>query len=239
MPTSLLHSSKPLSKTWLNRMFSLVYAVALSVLLLRHCRNLIYSPSAISIALFLADFVIAFLWLTYQCFHWNPVERKVFPKNLKHIASESKYPPIDVLICTADPTKEPPIGVVNTALSVLAYEYPTEKLSVYISDDGGSKMTLYAFMECAKFAKQWIPYCKKYGVVDRAPEAYFGSQPSSYPETDHIKVTHLFWNTCFDNLLLFQDNVLNNVLKTGKCRSVIPVLPFSDVNPVRNTPVNK
>ncbi|MFS7942056.1 putative cellulose synthase (UDP-forming) [Helianthus anomalus] len=187
MPTPLLHSSKPLSKTWLNRMFSLVYAVAVSVLLLRHCRNLIYSPSTIAIALFLADFVFAFLWLTYQCFHWNPVERKVFPENLKHVASESKYPPIDVLICTADPTKEPPIGVVNTALSVLAYEYPAEKLSVYVSDDGGSKMTLYAFMECAKFAKHWVPYCKKYGVVDRAPEVYFGSQPSSYPETDDIK----------------------------------------------------
>ncbi|KAJ0886942.1 hypothetical protein HanRHA438_Chr09g0385131 [Helianthus annuus] len=33
--------------------------------------------------------------------------------------------------------------------------------------------------------------------------------------------------------------LVNNVLKTGKYRPVIPVLPFPDENPVRNTPVNK
>ncbi|KAI3693699.1 hypothetical protein L1987_76649 [Smallanthus sonchifolius] len=187
MPTPLLHSSKPLSKTWLNRIFSLIYAVTLSLLLLRHFRNLIYSRTSISVALFVADFVFAFLWLTSQCFHWNPIERKVFPENLKQVVTESEYPALDVLICTADITKEPPVGVVNTALSVLAYEYPTEKLSVYISDDGGSEMTLYAFMECAKFAKHWIPYCKKHGVVDRAPEVYFGNDPAKYPQTDEIK----------------------------------------------------
>ncbi|KAK9076639.1 hypothetical protein SSX86_004973 [Deinandra increscens subsp. villosa] len=182
-----LHSSKPLSKKYLNRIFSLFYTLAVSLLLLRHGHSLIHSPTPISVTLFLADFVFAFLWLASQCFHWNPIERKVFPQNIKQVVKESEYPAIDVVICTADPIKEPPVGVVNTALSVLAYEYPTEKLSVYISDDGGSETTLYAFMECAMFAKRWIPYCKKHGVVDRAPEVYFANDPTSYPETDEIK----------------------------------------------------
>lgn len=105
---------------------------------------------------------------------------------------EREYPALDVLICTADPTKEPPVGVVNTALSVLAYDYPTDKLSVYISDDGGSEVTLYAFMEGAKFAKHWIPYCKKHSIVDRSPEVYFENDPAWFPETDEIKVLPSF-----------------------------------------------
>ncbi|KAI3727754.1 hypothetical protein L6452_16374 [Arctium lappa] len=191
--TPPLHSSKPSPKKWLNRLFTPIYATAVSVLLLRHCRNLIYSPTTdpISTALFVADFVLAFMWLTSQSFHWNPIERRVFPENLPKVASESEYPALDVLICTADPTKEPPIGVVNTALSVLAYDYPTEKLSVYVSDDGGSEVTLYALMEGAKFGKKWIPYCKKHNIVDRSPEVYFGSHDHAlFPETDEIKTMY-------------------------------------------------
>ncbi|XP_071692421.1 cellulose synthase-like protein G3 [Rutidosis leptorrhynchoides] len=188
--TPLFHSSKPLSKTWLNRIFSIIYTLAVSVHMLRHLRTLIYSPTPIRFALFLADFVLAFLWLIAQCFHWNPIERKVYIENLKEVIKENEYPPLDVVICTADPIKEPPVGVVNTALSVLAYEYPTEKLSVYVSDDGGSDITLYAFMECAKFAKYWIPYCKKHNIVDRAPQVYFESDYAVFNETDELKAMY-------------------------------------------------
>ncbi|KAI3727757.1 hypothetical protein L6452_16377 [Arctium lappa] len=188
--TFLLHSSKPLSHTWLTRIFGLIYTTAISILLLRHCRTLIYSPSPISTALFLADFVLAFIWLTCQCFHWNPIRRQAFQENLQQVVAEREYPALDVFICTADPTKEPPIGVVNTAMSVLAFDYPTEKLSVYVSDDGGSELTLYAFMEGASFAKHWIPYCKRHNVVDRSPEVYFGSDPAWFPETDEIKAMY-------------------------------------------------
>ena len=63
--------------------------------------------------------------------------------------------------------------VINTVLSVLAYDYPTEKLSVYLSDDAGSDITFYALLEASHFAKEWIPYCKKFRVEPRSPEAYF------------------------------------------------------------------
>lgn len=63
--------------------------------------------------------------------------------------------------------------VINTVLSVMAYNYPSEKLSVYLSDDAGSDLTFYALLEASRFAKQWIPYCKKYYVEPRSPGAYF------------------------------------------------------------------
>ena len=51
---------------------------------------------------------------------------------------KSGFLALDVFICTTDPYKEPPIRLVSTALSIMAYDYPTEKISVYVSDDVGS-----------------------------------------------------------------------------------------------------
>nr|GEY99982.1 cellulose synthase-like protein G3 [Tanacetum cinerariifolium] len=83
MATPLFHSSKPLSKTWLNRIFSIVYAAVVFVHLTRHFRQLIRSPTPITVVLFVADFVLAFLWLTSQCFHWSPIERKAMYESMK------------------------------------------------------------------------------------------------------------------------------------------------------------
>lgn len=122
----------------------------------------------------------------------NPIRREVFIENLSQVVKDDReYPGLDVFICTADPFKEPPMGVVNTALSALAFDYPTDKLAVYLSDDGGSELTLFAFMEAAKFAKYWLPFCKKNGIVERRPDAYFGGETAKLPETDDIKVTFI------------------------------------------------
>lgn len=86
---------------------------------------------------------------------------------------EDKLPGVDVFICTADPKMEPPSLVINTVLSVLSCNFPSEKLSVYLSDDGGSEITFYALLEASRFSKYWIPFCKKFKVEPRAPEAYF------------------------------------------------------------------
>ena len=72
----------------------------------------------------------------------RPIRRKEFPQNLIRIMKEEDFPGLDVFISTADPYKEPPINVVNTALSLMAYDYLTEKISVYISDDGRSALSL-------------------------------------------------------------------------------------------------
>ncbi|KAL0292533.1 UNVERIFIED_CONTAM: Cellulose synthase-like protein G3, partial [Sesamum radiatum] len=74
-------------------------------------------------------------------------------------------------------------------LSVMAYDYPTEKLSIYVSDDGGSELTLFALIEAAKFGKVWLPFCKENRVLERCPEAYFGSEfAARNSESEKIKL---------------------------------------------------
>ncbi|KAK8325064.1 hypothetical protein V6Z11_A11G024200 [Gossypium hirsutum] len=46
-------------------------------------------------------------------------------ENIEKFLEPSDLPGLDVFICTADLYKDPPTRVVNTALSVMAYEYPT------------------------------------------------------------------------------------------------------------------
>uniref|UniRef100_A0A2N9HRR5 Cellulose synthase-like protein E6 n=1 Tax=Fagus sylvatica TaxID=28930 RepID=A0A2N9HRR5_FAGSY len=71
---------------------------------------------------------------------------------------------------------EPPTLVINTVLSVMSYNYPPEKLSIYLSDDGGSELTFYALLEASSFSKHWIPFCKKFNVEPRSPVAFFAQQ---------------------------------------------------------------
>lgn len=94
---------------------------------------------------------------------------------------------MDIFIYTADPYKEPPVSVVNTALSVMACDYSPKKISVYVSDDGGSELTLFAFMEAAKCGRLWLPFCKQNNIVNRCPDAYFGSNYAATSQTENIK----------------------------------------------------
>jgi len=80
---------------------------------------------------------------------------------------------VDIFVCTADPQSEPPSLVISTVLSLMAYDYPAEKLSVYLSDDGGSVLTFYAMWEAFSFAKHWLPFCKRYNIEPRSPAVYF------------------------------------------------------------------
>lgn len=72
-----------------------------------------------------------------------------------------------------DPLKEPPLVTANTVLSILAMDYPVDKISCYISDDGASMLTFEALSETAEFARKWVPFCKKFAIEPRAPEMYF------------------------------------------------------------------
>ena len=174
----LLHTHKLLPQTTFNRLYMAVYALALLSLFHYHAQTLIFnnSPSFIlSLLLFISDLILAFLWCTTQSFHFRPIRRREFPENLENIILKEgkELPAVDIFICTADPYKEPPIATVNTALSVMAYDYPPEKLSIYVSDDGGSQVTLFALMEGVKFGRHWLPFCRENNVVDRCPQAYF------------------------------------------------------------------
>ncbi|CAN1138954.1 Cellulose synthase-like protein G3 [Linum perenne] len=184
----LLHQLRPLPHAAFNRLFAAVYASAVLAILYRHVTS--FSTTLTHILFLISDLVLAFKWLTAQALRMYPVRREQFPENLEKLVPRDEFPALDVLICTADPYKEPPLRVVNTALSVMAYEYPAEKLSVYVSDDGGSALTLFAFLEAAKFAAYWLPFCRENDVVDRSPEVYFASSYCSSPDTMKIKIMY-------------------------------------------------
>ncbi|KAJ9148098.1 hypothetical protein P3X46_030192 [Hevea brasiliensis] len=185
-----LHTVQLLPIVPFNRIFALVYLCAVLALFYHHLQTLLCSTTLVSffinLILFISDLVLAFMWSTAQASRLYPIQRKEFPENLDNVVKRSDYPAVDVIICTADPTREPPMSVVNTALSVMAYDYPTEKLSVYVSDDGGSALTLFAFMEAAKFAAHWLPFCRENNIVQRNPESYFESNYSSSSEAVEI-----------------------------------------------------
>nr|XP_043606225.1 cellulose synthase-like protein G3 [Erigeron canadensis] len=190
-----LHSRLVLRRRWLNRIYALVYTCTIIALLYHQTKSLVLNlhtttnnTTTISLLMLLANMVLAFVWFTSQGFKINQIQRKTFPENLPK--DVTKYPNMDVFICTADPYKEPPMVAVNTALSIMAYDYPTDKLSVYLSDDGGSKLTLFAFMEAAKFAKHWLPYCKMNNILDRCPEAHFSNQYTNFSNTSEVKLMY-------------------------------------------------
>ncbi|XP_057483592.1 cellulose synthase-like protein D5 [Actinidia eriantha] len=94
--------------------------------------------------------------------------------NLRNPKGLSDLPGVDIFVSTADPDKEPPLVTANTVLSILAVDYPVEKLACYVSDDGGSLVTFEALAEAASFARIWVPFCRKHKIEPRNPEAYFG-----------------------------------------------------------------
>lgn len=81
--------------------------------------------------------------------------------------------PVDIFVSTVDPLKEPPLITANTVLSILAVDYPVDKVTCYLSDDGAAMLTFEALSETSNFARKWVPFCKKYNIEPRAPEWYF------------------------------------------------------------------
>ncbi|KAK9926345.1 hypothetical protein M0R45_023582 [Rubus argutus] len=200
-----LHTHKHSLRIPFNRLFALIYWCAILALLYHHTHSLLHSTTLtsffITLTLLISDSILAFLNIATQAFRMNPLYRKEYPENLKRVLRKSDLPALDVFICTADPYKEPPMNVVNTALSVMAYDYPTEKVSVYVSDDGGSALTLFAFMEAAKFARHWLPFCRENNILERCPEAFFETDHSSFSEAENIKKMYQGMKVRVDNVI--------------------------------------
>uniref|UniRef100_A0A0E0ET67 Uncharacterized protein n=2 Tax=Oryza meridionalis TaxID=40149 RepID=A0A0E0ET67_9ORYZ len=119
-----------------------------------------------------AELWFAAYWVITQSVRWCPVRRRTFKNRLAE-RYEENLPGVDIYVCTADPYAEPPSLVISTILSVMAYNYPSEKISVYLSDDGGSILTFYGLWEASMFAKKWLPFCRRYNIEPRSPAAYF------------------------------------------------------------------
>lgn len=141
----------------------------------------------------------AFSWILDQVPKLNPINRQTDLQALREkfdLPSPSNpngvsdLPGMDVFVSTADPEKEPPLTTANTILSILAADYPVEKLACYISDDGGALLTFEAMAEAASFANIWIPFCRKHDIEPRNPESYFsikGDPTKNKRRADFVK----------------------------------------------------
>ncbi|KAI9111962.1 hypothetical protein K1719_017652 [Acacia pycnantha] len=108
------------------------------------------------------------------------LKEKFETPNPSNPTGKSDLPGIDIFVSTADPEKEPVLVTANTILSILATDYPVEKLSCYVSDDGGALLTFEAMAEAASFANLWVPFCRKHDIEPRNPESYFNMKRDPY-----------------------------------------------------------
>ncbi|XP_013611243.1 PREDICTED: cellulose synthase A catalytic subunit 6 [UDP-forming]-like [Brassica oleracea var. oleracea] len=116
-------------------------------------------------------------WVLDQFPKWYPIERETYLDRLslryEKEGKPSELSAVDVFVSTVDPLKEPPLITANTVLSILAVDYPVDRVACYVSDDGAAMLTFEALSETAEFARKWVPFCKKYCIEPRAPEWYF------------------------------------------------------------------
>ncbi|RVW55864.1 Cellulose synthase-like protein G2 [Vitis vinifera] len=177
LPLQLCYVRK--STAIINRWYTLIHSTALMALvyyrasfLFQNPENRAHTPTSPWLLVFAGELILSFIWLLGQAYRWRPVTRTLFPERLPE---DKHLPAIDVFICTADPKREPTFGVMNTVISAMALDYPPERLHVYVSDDGGSSLTLYGMKEAWAFARSWLPFCRTHGIKTRCPEAYFSS----------------------------------------------------------------
>ncbi|GAB2211100.1 hypothetical protein Droror1_Dr00016391 [Drosera rotundifolia] len=105
--------------------------------------------------------------------------------------------------------------VINTVLSVMAYDYPPEKLAVYLSDDGCSDLTFYAMLEASQFSKYWLLFCRKYNVEPRSPYAYFSSMPKPN-DADHATAFKSVKCCKFQQYSMISDHLVNEENRLGE-----------------------
>ncbi|KVH91769.1 Cellulose synthase [Cynara cardunculus var. scolymus] len=136
-----LHTYKHVPCTHFNRVFAIIYTCAILSLLHHHFLTLLrHSTTVVSATItasfLISDLILAFMWATTTSFRLRPILRETYPENLEEVVDRTDFPAMDIFICTADPYKEPPMNVTNTALSLMAYDYPPEKISVYVIYEG-------------------------------------------------------------------------------------------------------
>ncbi|KAG4999668.1 hypothetical protein JHK87_020740 [Glycine soja] len=154
------------------------------VILVFFLRFRILTPAYDAYPLWLASVIceiwFALSWILDQFPKWFPITRETYLDRLSIRFEREGEPnllaPVDVYVSTVDPLKEPPIITANTVLSILAVDYPVEKVCCYVSDDGASMLLFDTLSETSEFARRWVPFCKKYSIEPRAPEFYFSQK---------------------------------------------------------------
>ncbi|KAG2390739.1 Cellulose synthase-like protein [Vigna angularis] len=134
-----------------------------------------------------SEFGFGLYWIITQSVRWRILYHTPFKHTLLNRYDDENLPAVDIFVCTADPKLEPPCMVMNTVLSAMAYNYPANKLNVYLSDDGGSELTFYALLKASIFSKHWLPFCRRFNVEPRSPEVFFAHPQNSSTSTEYQK----------------------------------------------------
>ncbi|KAK1577340.1 hypothetical protein Q3G72_020817 [Acer saccharum] len=175
--------SIPSSKINPYRMVIVLRLIILSIFLHYRITNPVPNAYALWLISVICEVWFAVSWILDQFPKWLPVNRETYLDRLAlrydREGEPSQLAAVDIFVSTVDPLKEPPLVTANTVLSILAVDYPVDKVSCYVSDDGAAMLTFEALSETSEFARKWVPFCKKYSIEPRAPEWYF-SQKMDY-----------------------------------------------------------
>uniref|UniRef100_A0A453ANF3 cellulose synthase (UDP-forming) n=1 Tax=Aegilops tauschii subsp. strangulata TaxID=200361 RepID=A0A453ANF3_AEGTS len=169
----------PIASSKINpyRMVIVLRLVVLSIFLHYRLTNPVRNAYPLWLLSVICEIWFALSWILDQFPKWFPINRETYLDRLAlrydREGEPSQLAAVDIFVSTVDPLKEPPIVTANTVLSILAVDYPVDKVSCYVSDDGASMLTFDALAETSEFARKWVPFVKKYDIEPRAPEFYF------------------------------------------------------------------
>lgn len=169
----------PIPRTKLQpyRMVVIMRLIVLGLFFSYRVQNPVESAFGLWMTSVICEIWFALSWILDQFPKWNPINRETFTDRLslryERPGEPCELAAVDFFVSTVDPLKEPPLVTANTVLSILAVDYPVEKVSCYVSDDGAAMLTFETMSETAEFARKWVPFCKNFNIEPRAPEFYF------------------------------------------------------------------
>ncbi|KAK4256759.1 hypothetical protein QN277_006443 [Acacia crassicarpa] len=167
----------PSSKINPYRMIIIMRLVILGLFFHYRILHPVHDAYALWLTSVICEIWFAVSWIMDQFPKWYPIERETYLDRLslryEKEGKPSELSSVDIFVSTVDPMKEPPLITANTVLSILAVDYPVDKVACYVSDDGAAMLTFEALSETSEFARKWVPFCKKYNIEPRAPEWYF------------------------------------------------------------------
>ncbi|GAB4827190.1 Cellulose synthase A catalytic subunit 8 [UDP-forming] [Ancistrocladus abbreviatus] len=172
----------PVSKTKLApyRMVIILRLIILALFFHYRITHPVDSALGLWLTSVICEIWFAVSWVLDQFPKWSPINRETFVDQLslryEREGEPSELAAVDFFVSTVDPMKEPPLITANTVLSILAVDYPVDKVSCYVSDDGAAMLTFESLVETAEFARKWVPFCKKFLIEPRAPEFYFSQK---------------------------------------------------------------
>ncbi|CAM8952457.1 unnamed protein product [Rhodiola kirilowii] len=170
----------PSSKINPYRMVIVLRLVILCIFLHYRITNPVKNAYALWLISVICEVWFAVSWILDQFPKWLPINRETYLDRLAlrydREGEPSQLAAVDIFVSTVDPLKEPPLVTANTVLSILAVDYPVDKVSCYVSDDGAAMLSFESLSETSEFARKWVPFCKKYSIEPRAPEWYFAKK---------------------------------------------------------------